>query len=63
MQCQQFDVSLTILHPDLSRHHTVVPVIEVNPLNGPFDGLLGRDILADCMLVYQGQVRTFYLAF
>lgn len=61
--CNQFDISLILMHPILSRIFGVVPVIECQPLSPSFQALLGRDLLAHCLLVYNGQGGTFSLAF
>ena len=61
--CNQFDISLTILHPDLSLVLRAVPVIESNLANQGFQALIGRDILAKCLFVYNGTEETFSLAF
>ncbi len=59
----QFDISLAIVHPTLSFQIWAMPVIECQPLSGTIQGLLGRDVLSHCMLVYQGQTNAFSLAF
>lgn len=63
IQCPQFDVSITLLHPDLSFILGVVPIIECQPLGGTIQGLIGRDVLAHCLFLYHGHVRGFSLAF
>ena len=62
----QFDVGMVIYgatadHPPF--HLPTVAVMET-PLRGQgFDALLGRDILSNCLLVYNGTLGRFTLAF
>ncbi len=41
----------------------VLPVIESRLLNQGFHVLIGRDVLAGGMLIYNGRAGTFSLAF
>ena len=51
----QYDVSLVLLHPKLSFTFFAIPVIESQLAIQGIQGLLGRDVLAKCLLVYDGQ--------
>jgi len=62
-QWPQFDVSLTLLHPLYPYTIFTTPVAECLPLGGNVQGLLGRDILEHCLLIYNGQEKSFSLAF
>ena len=62
-QCYQYDVSLMIVHPNLRRVFSAIPVIESTLAHQGIDGLLGRDILSECLLVYNGEIGLFTLAF
>jgi Aspartyl protease len=59
----QFDVSLTLMHPNLGLTLHNIPVIESDLARQGIQGLLGRDVLASCLLVYDGQSGFFTLAF
>jgi len=53
VNCDEFDVSL--FFPDAQPGgwgFASVPIIECSPLQGPIDGLLGRDILDRSILTY-----------
>lgn len=39
-----------------------VEVIAINTKGQAFDGILGRDILSECLLVYNGRERAFTLS-
>ncbi len=45
----QFDVSLTLHHPALYRWWGAVPVVEAVLAPQGIQGLIGRDILANCL--------------
>ncbi|HEX4795519.1 MAG TPA: hypothetical protein VH370_17135 [Humisphaera sp.] len=61
--CNQFDVSLTLLHADHRLHFDTVAVMESNLAAQGIHALIGRDILGKCLFVYDGQAGTFTLAF
>jgi hypothetical protein len=63
VQCNQFDVSLVIAHPVNPFFMPIMPITECRPLMGNIQGLIGRDVLSRCMLVYYGQMQGFSLAF
>ena len=62
--CAQYDVSIVLLHPGVTLTIPVVPVIEaaLSRTQG-FQALIGRDVLARCLFVYDGASETFSLAF
>ncbi|HRD66679.1 MAG TPA: aspartyl protease family protein [Candidatus Competibacter sp.] len=61
--CPQYDVSLIIVHPSLNRIFGAIPVLESSLCHQGIDGLLGRDVLSKCLLVYNGEIGLFTLAF
>jgi hypothetical protein len=58
-----FDVSMSLLHPKLTYTFYSVPVIESDLTGQGIGALIGRDLLAKCLLVYDGQAGVFTLAF
>lgn len=61
--CQQYDVSLLISHTAINRVFAAIPVIESNLVHQGIDGLLGRDVLSQCLLIYNGELGIYTLAF
>lgn len=61
--CNQYDVSITLIHPGLQLQIQAIPVIESELRSQGLDALIGRDILGRCLLVYDGVEATFTLAF
>lgn len=59
----QYDVSLTLMHAKLSLTIPSLPVIQSELAIQGIHALIGRDILKDCLLVYDGQLGVFTLAF
>ena len=59
----QYDVRVTILHQVLSRHFWIIPVLDSDFSAQNIDGLLGRDVLRECFMAYDGQSGNFTLAF
>jgi len=59
----QYDVSLTLAQGGNSRAFPVLRVLECPPFHKTIHALLGRDILDECLLVYNGPTGTFDLAF
>ena len=62
-QLNQYDVQIIILHPALTYSFHVLPVIESVLGCQGFDVLIGRDMLAECLFVYDGRSGLFTLAF
>lgn len=59
----QYDVSLILLHPDLHLQLQVLPVISSSLGLQGIQALIGRDVLAQCLFVFDGTARIFSLAF
>lgn len=59
----QYDVALILYHADNSRLFGVHPVIATDFGQQNIGGLLGRDVLEKCLLVYDGSNKHFCLAF
>jgi Aspartyl protease len=59
----QYDVSLVLFHLDNSRLFQSLPVIATDLSRQGIGGLLGRDVLEKCLLVYDGSAQAFSLAF
>jgi hypothetical protein len=59
----QFDVSLVLLGPRLHYRFPACPAIEADLSSHRIQVLVGRDVLGSCLLVYDGQAKTFSLAF
>ena len=61
--CNQYDVGIVLIHPSLQLVIGEQPVIAPSlPLQG-IHALIGRDVLARCLLVYDGANNQFVLAF
>lgn len=63
MQMSQYDIKLTIHHPQLSKHFTAVAVTSCQLSAQGIQGLLGRDILSSCLLIYNGEAEFYTLSF
>lgn len=61
--CNQYDVSLYLPHPSVVFRIPALPVIESCLSNQGIGALIGRDVLANCFLFYNGAVNRFALAF
>jgi hypothetical protein len=59
----QYDVSLTLLHPKLHLTFQAVPVLETHLSFQGIQALIGRDVLGNCLFVYDGEAGHFSLAF
>jgi hypothetical protein len=59
----EYDVSLTILHPEMGKVFEIVPILACEPLSNDYQAMLGRDILQYCSMFYNGPDGTFSLAF
>ncbi|HEX6747062.1 MAG TPA: aspartyl protease family protein [Longimicrobium sp.] len=65
-QAEQYDVSLII--PGAGPHHVplaipAVPVMATELSLQGIDALIGRDVLRECVLIYNGSVGMFTIAF
>ena len=62
--CNTYDVSLMIPPPSgIPFFLPALAVIESNLQMQGIDGLIGRDVLAHCALIYNGQTSSYSLAF
>lgn len=63
-QCKQFDVDIAVIL-DNGQYHFVstLPVIESSLASQGIDGLLGRDVLSQGILIFNGTAKTFTLSF
>lgn len=61
--CMSYDVMLGIYHPTFSLLNGNFPVIAANFTGQNIQALVGRDILKDCVLIYNGTNSTFTLGF
>lgn len=59
----QYDVRILIPHAHITRMFNAVPVIDTELSHQGIAGLLGRDLLAHCQLVYNGELGIFTLSF
>ena len=63
MNLPEYDLGLMLVHDD---SHKVFPSIAITASDFSqqnIHGLLGRDVLAQCLLVYDGRANSFALAF
>ena len=63
VNCNQYDVHITLVHARLNWNFWALPVVESIVLHQGFHVLLGRDVLGICHLSYQGYAGTFSLCF
>jgi len=64
--CEQFDVSIFIpaVAPAVSGHVVpAIPIVATHLKSQGIDGLIGRDVLKDCTLIYNGTSGMFSLAY
>jgi hypothetical protein len=62
--CNQYDMSLWfVVAPGYHQISQTIPVIGADFSMQGIQALIGRDILANCLLVYNGQDGTFSLSF
>lgn len=59
----QYDISLFLAHRVAPKFIQTLPIIESDFSAQPIDGLLGRDVLRECLLVFDGEAQRFSLAF
>ncbi len=65
LACNQFDVMLAIVLPKPPHLHVfsfTLPVIETDFASQGIDGLIGRDVLSQCVLGYNGLDGHIFLA-
>lgn len=58
----QYDVALFILAHGIRKSFLTLPVMEADFSAQNIDGLFGRDVLAQCLLVYSGPDNAFMLS-
>jgi len=58
-----YDISLVLVHPNLTLTHQNIPVAEAQLAIQGIQALIGRDVLKLCLLVYDGQSGACTLAF
>lgn len=63
VHCDQYDIKLIIPHPVLSRVFGAVPVLASDFSAQGMQGLLGRDILAHCVFIANGEIGFYTLSF
>ena len=62
--CNQYDISLVLLMPpQLHVASATIPVIEAQLSNQGLHAIIGRDVLATGLLVFNGRAGTISLAF
>jgi len=59
----QYDVSLILMHPMLTFTIHAAPVVEAQLAIQGIQGLIGRDVLSNCLLIYDGRAGLFTWAF
>jgi predicted aspartyl protease len=59
----QYDVSLILLHPKLQLRLGTVAVVESQLAIQGIQGLIGRDVLTNCLFIYDGATGIFTLGF
>jgi hypothetical protein len=63
-QCSTYDVMLFIPSSASGGHFIeVMPVFETHLSGQGIDGLLGRDVLQNCVLIYNGTTNLFTLSY
>lgn len=61
--CDQYDISLVLIHPRLSMTIQAIPVIASQLAVQGIQALIGRDVLSRCLLVYDGSGARCSLGF
>jgi predicted aspartyl protease len=63
--CRQFDVALVIFMDNQQMHlaSLTIPVVELELMNQGFGALIGRDVLSQGLLVYDGKRGELRLSF
>lgn len=62
-----YEVELTLPHPSVTASHLLVvsdlEVVELDLLSYGIEVILGRDVLAHCVLIYDGTANEFTLSY
>lgn len=62
--CNQYDVAIFLANGSAGGFFIdAIPVIETHLASQGIDGLIGRDILDRCTLIYNGSAKTLSLAY
>ncbi|HRQ76937.1 MAG TPA: hypothetical protein PK098_13570 [Phycisphaerales bacterium] len=61
--CNQYDVSIRFPLPGMSYTIYAIPIIESELASQGIQALIGRDVLAKSVLVYDGVLGTFSIGF
>ena len=59
----EYDLGLMLLHDDSHKLFPSMPIAASDFSMQNIHGLLGRDVLAHCLLVYDGRAKSYALAF
>lgn len=58
-----YDVSMYIHHDESPKFMALLPVTAADFSQQPIKGLLGRDFLESCLMVYDGRSKIYSIAF
>jgi hypothetical protein len=58
-----FDISLILIHPAVNYHMDNLPVVGAHLAAQGIQVLLGRDVLAHCVFIYNGPADSYTLCF
>lgn len=61
--CNQYDIGLILVHPKITYTFHALAVIETKLASQGIHALLGRDVLAECLFIYDGASGNYTLAF
>jgi hypothetical protein len=63
--CDQFDISIFIPSSTATIGHLIpaIPIVATHLQSQGIDGLIGRDVLKDCTLIYNGTAGMFTIAY
>lgn len=62
--CNTYDVMFFIPHPNQGGHFIeALPILETHLSSQGIDGLLGRDVLDKCTLIYNGTAQMYTLSY
>lgn len=61
--CNQYDVAVYIPHDATGFFIGALPILETSLASQGIDGLIGRDVIDRCTLVYNGSAGLFTLAY
>lgn len=61
--CSTYDIHFTLSHPALSFYISALPVIQSSLHHQGIQALIGRDVLANCLFIYDGRAGLYILGF